>query len=132
MIGDNIKKIRRTLGLTQEEFAERVGVSRGVIMNLEYDKVQNLETKMPLFRLISKEFGVSLDWLLNGEGELELSGMTEAEKEAQLMGQMIASDDPVVRSFLQFWAERTAAERRQLAQMLIDFADRLKTNMEEK
>lgn len=132
MVGDNIKKLRKAMNLTQEEFAERVGVSRGVIMNLEYDKVQNLETKMPLFRLIAKEFGVSLDWLLNGEGEPELAGMTEAEKEAQLMGQMIASDDPVVRSFLQFWSERTAAERRQLAQMLIDFADRLKSNMESK
>lgn len=132
MIADNIKALRKAIGLTQAEFAERLGVTSGVITNLEYGRLQEPEKKMPLFRLIAKEFGVSIDWLLNGEGEPELSGMTEAEKEAQLMGQMIASDDPVVRSFLQFWSERTAAERRQLAQMLIDFADRLKTNMEEK
>lgn len=117
MISDNIKKLRNTLGLTQEEFAERLGVSSGVITNIEYNRLQNPEKKMPLFRHIAKTFGVSMNFILNG-GELELEDLTAQEDEARRMGELIGSDDPVVQSFIEFWTSRTPQEKQLLTEQL--------------
>ena len=37
---DRIKAVREAYRLTQREFGERLGVSRDVISNLEYERVQ--------------------------------------------------------------------------------------------
>lgn len=129
-IARNIKTLRNSLNLSQTDFAERIGVSRDVINNLEHGRLQSVETKMPLFRLIAKEFGVDLEWLLHGDGDPELPDLTEAEAEAKRMGELIASEDPTVRAFLEFWSQRTRAEREMLSRQIIEFADALKRNME--
>lgn len=130
MVSENIRTLRKALKLSQSEFAERVGVSRSVVNNLEFGLIQNLEAKMPLFRLIAKEFGVSLDWLLHGDGDPELPDLTEAEAEAKRMGELLASEDPTVKAFLEFWSHRTRAEREMLSRQIIEFADALKHNKE--
>lgn len=130
MVSENIRTLRKAFRLSQSEFAERVGVSRSVVNNLELGLIQNLEAKMPLLRLISKEFGVDLDWLLNGEGEPELADLTEAEKTAQQMGQFLATKDPVVKAFLAFWAAQSDKERERIAEKILDFADFLRRENE--
>lgn len=130
IVAKNLKTLRTAMGLTQIQIADRLGVSSGVITNLEYNRLSDPEKKMPLFRLIAKEFGVDLDWLLNGTGDPVLPDLTEAEKEAELMGQFLASDDPVVRAFLEFWSHRSKAERELLSRQIIEFAEQLKKNME--
>lgn len=129
-VAGNVKKLRESLGLAQKEFAERVGVSRDVIANIEYGRLQNPESKMPLIKHISEVFSVDLEWLLHGTGEPELPDPTEAEQEAELMGQFLASDDPVVKAFLEFWSHRSKAERELLSRQIIEFAEQLKRNME--
>lgn len=130
MVSENIRTLRKAFRLSQSEFAERVGVSRSVVNNLELGLIQNLEAKMPLLRLISKEFGVDLDWLLNGTGDPVLLDMTEAEKEAQQMGQLLATKDPVVKAFLAFWAAQSDKERERIAEKILDFADFLRRENE--
>lgn len=58
-----IKNIRKNLKLTQEEFGNRLGVSRNVITNIESGRVVPKES---FLKLISKEFNVSKEWLENG------------------------------------------------------------------
>ena len=127
MIGDNIKKIREAYGCTQEEFAAKLGTTRSVITNLEYSKLQSPEKKMPLFRLISEKFGVPLDWILADDpGPVPLPELDEAQQEAAQLGKLLASDDPVIAGFLDFYARRTPAERAQICKYILDFADSIK------
>ena len=100
-----------------------------MIMNLEYGKLQNPERKLPLFRLISEKYKVPVDWILSDDPG-ELPPMGDAEKEAYEVGSMIAND-PVVQSFLAFWAQRTDAEKEVLQKAINDFADQLKKNVAE-
>ena len=66
-MNDRIKKLRLSLGLSQDEFGRRLGVGRGAITNIELHKV----TPKPLFvDLICREFGVREEWLHTGEGEM--------------------------------------------------------------
>ncbi len=66
-IGQRIKELRKMLGLTQEEFANRIGRSRISIAQYEAGKRTPDESTL---RLISQTFGVNLEWLKSGEGEM--------------------------------------------------------------
>lgn len=58
-----IKKIRKNLKLTQEEFGKRLGVTRNAIANIESGRV----TPSNLFlNLLSKEFNISKEWIETG------------------------------------------------------------------
>lgn len=116
--------------MTQEEFADKLGVSRSVIANLECNRLQSPETKMPLFRLLSERFLVPLDWILSDDpGPLPLAEMNESNELAKKAGEM-ADDDPVVKSFLEFWAQRTDKEREQITKAIEDFYEILQKNKE--
>lgn len=71
-----IKELRRILGLSQDEFGRRLGVTRGAVTNIELNKVE----PKPLFiDLICREFNVNEHWLRTGEG-----GMFKEETEFSL------------------------------------------------
>lgn len=64
---NRIKAVREALKLSQREFGEKLGVSRDVISNLEYDRVQPKEL---LLRHICQLYKVNQHWLETGEGEM--------------------------------------------------------------
>lgn len=128
MYAENIRKLRERCGLTQEEFGRRVGVSVGVITNLELARLKRPENKMPLFQLIAENFGVPVEWILADDPE-PLPPLEEADQEAMMYGQMAA--DPVVRSFTEFWAARTETEKKALLKAMDDFIEILRRNQQE-
>ena len=68
-INDRVKLVRNHLKLSQSAFANSLGVSRGVIQNID-DKVT---TPKPLvIQLICKMHNVDPKWLETGEGEMFL------------------------------------------------------------
>lgn len=70
--GEEIKRIRQKEGLTQEQFAERLNVTRQAISNWENNK--NLPD-IGMLILISDVFHISLDILIKGENHM--NNMTE-------------------------------------------------------
>ena len=75
-MNERIKELRLKLGLSQDEFGRRLGVTRGAITNIELNKVE----PKPLFiDLMCREFNVSETWLRTGEGKMFVSrGRSEA------------------------------------------------------
>ena len=65
-MGNRIKELRKALGLTQQEFADRIGVKRGAIANYEIGR----NASDTAVALICREFGVSEHWLRTGDGEM--------------------------------------------------------------
>ena len=70
--GENLKNVRKQRGVTQEELAEILGVSRQAISKWELDGGYP-ETEKLL--VISKTLNISIDYLLN-----DVSVMEEKEK----------------------------------------------------
>ncbi len=66
---NRIKSVREALGLSQRKFGEKLGVSRDVISNLEYNRVKPKEL---FLKHICKLYGVNESWLLSGNGEMFL------------------------------------------------------------
>lgn len=68
---ERIRILRKQhLNLSQEQFGEKLGVSRTVIKNIELDNLARPEQKEPLLRLICETFHVNYKWLTSGEGEM--------------------------------------------------------------
>ena len=67
MLGDNLKKIREARGMSQEEVAKTLNVSRQAISkwanNRTYPDVENL-------KLLSQLYEISIDELLNGTSSI--------------------------------------------------------------
>lgn len=63
---ERIKQIRRELGLTQTEFAERIGLKQNSIALIESGK-RNISNQAVLS--ICREYGVNEEWLRTGTGE---------------------------------------------------------------
>lgn len=64
---DRIICLRKTLGLTQKQFGERIGVQRGTVAN--YELGRNIPTETVRL-MICKVYGVNREWLEIGEGEM--------------------------------------------------------------
>lgn len=68
LLNERVKILRKALGLTQDAFAEQLGVSRAVINNLERGVLRNSNSVVPIVKLAASKFSVSEDWLFNGSG----------------------------------------------------------------
>lgn len=66
-MNERIKEIRKYFHLNQTEFGERIGVKQTTVAGYETGGKNPLDTV--LFS-ICREFNVSLDWLLTGEGKM--------------------------------------------------------------
>lgn len=74
-MNERIKKLRRHLDLTQQEFADRIGVKRNTIANYEIGRNVPIDS---VLALIVREFHVSEAWLRSGEGEMFAPAPTSA------------------------------------------------------
>ena len=66
-ITPRVKILRQTLGLSQTDFGIKIGVTRGVIYNLDSGITQ---LRDPLLSLICSVFNVRREWLETGSGEM--------------------------------------------------------------
>lgn len=99
---DRIKKVRRELDLTQQEFADRLGVKRGAIANYEVGRNEPVDS---IIALICREFHVNEEWLRYGTGDMFSS---EPEDELQALTEkygLTAADRTLIEKFLTLKAE---------------------------
>lgn len=66
-IKDRVALVRAKSGLSMRDFADRIGVSHGVIINIEKEKA-------PMTRVVGiaicSKFHIREEWLFHGEGEM--------------------------------------------------------------
>jgi phage repressor protein C with HTH and peptisase S24 domain len=63
-LSHRLRHLRRALGLSQEQFAQLLSVTRGAVGNWERDQGVSRES----LEAISSKFGVTTDWLIRGDG----------------------------------------------------------------
>lgn len=80
-IGNRVKELRLSLGLTQEEFGEKIGLKKSGISNIE-NGTRNLSIRN--IKLISKTFNVSELWLNSGVNDNTLKSWEESSIKEKL------------------------------------------------
>ena len=88
-MNERLKKLRKTLDLTQQEFANKIGIARGDIGAYEVGKNAPSDA---VISLICKQFNVDENWLRTGEGEMFIK-QTRDEQIASFIGTIQSNED---------------------------------------
>lgn len=94
-MNNRIKELRKTLGLTQENFAQKIGITKSSVSLLESG--QNKASAQTVY-IISKEFNVNEEWLRTGKGDM--FNATGDDELAYLVDQLCNSEDEFKKEFV--------------------------------
>jgi len=64
---ERITELRKAMGMTQQQFADGIGVKRGTVANYEIGRNNPTET---VLQMICRVYGVRREWLDTGEGDM--------------------------------------------------------------
>lgn len=89
--------MRKSLDLTQQEFADRLNVKRNTVATYERGKSNPSDAAV---NLICREFNVNEAWLRTGEGEMFVQ-LTKAQEIADFMTPLLSDEsDGFKRRFI--------------------------------
>lgn len=99
-MNERLRKLRKTLDLTQQEFADRIGSKRNTVA--KYETNTNTPSAAVL-SLICREFNVNEEWLRNGTGEMFLS-ISEDDEYTKAAASIAQNNDVEIMSLLvEYW-----------------------------
>lgn len=88
-MNEHIKELRKALGLTQHEFAEKIGSVQNTITG--YETGRRIPSNQ-VITLICREFNVNETWLRTGEGEM-FNSLTRDEQISSFVGTVLAGEE---------------------------------------
>lgn len=94
---DRIKELRKSLDLTQQKFADRLGLKRQTIAAYE---MGNIEPSESTLLLICREFGVNKEWLTDG-----VEPMRPPDKLSTYLGQIKKGNDEFIKELIEVYME---------------------------
>lgn len=122
-MNSRIKKIRVANGMTQQEFADKLGIKRGTIANYELGRNEPIDA---VITLICREFNINESWLRTGEGEM-MRPVSRDEEISSFMGDVMRGEsDDFRRRLVAVLAKLDASEWEILEKMALKLADECK------
>lgn len=121
-MNERIKKIRKALGLTQHEFAERLNIGRGTLANYEVGRNEPIDA---VIFLICREFDVNEHWLRTGEGEMFIQKSPGGEISA-FVGDILRGEPDFRQRFISVLARMTTEEWKLLERKVLELAEEIK------
>lgn len=88
-MNERLKKLRKELDMTQQEFADSIGIKRSTMAT--YEAGRNIPIDA-VVSLICREFNVNEKWLRTGEGEMFIE-LSRSDEIAQFVGQLMTEED---------------------------------------
>jgi transcriptional regulator with XRE-family HTH domain len=115
--GDRVAGAREALGIGQPELARRLGIKVKTLRDWENDLAEPRANKL---QMLAGILGVSLMWLLNGEGDGVEAPRAGAEANDQIRDLLL--ELRAVQAEIDRGAERLARVEKRLRQMLTESA----------
>lgn len=94
---DRLKKLRKELDLTQQAFADKIGLKQNTIA--QYEMGRTTPSDAIIFS-ICREFGVNEKWLRSGEGEM-FEELTDQQKILKYTALLLKDKDSAVADAIQ-------------------------------
>lgn len=120
-MNSRVKAVRLALGLSQDEFGKRLGLTRGAITNIELNKV---DVKPNFADLLCSVFNVNGFWLRTGEGEMFMQ-LSRADEIAAYVGRVLKDESAFYQQKLLLFLSRLSPE---MLDELEKVADEILTN----
>lgn len=122
-MNERIKRIRKSLGLTQAEFAHKLGIKQNTVACYETG------IRIPsdaIIKSISKNFNVSEYWLRTGEGEMFIP-ITEDEKLLEVLADLQVDEKNPIRDLLVCYWQLEENEKKVIKKLLRKMLGKEKT-----
>lgn len=120
-MSERIKRLRKSLDLTQQEFADRIGIKRNTIANYESGRNEPVDS---VISLICREYGVNEIWLRTGNGEMfnpDPATELDALKERYSLSQAECS-------LIDFFVNMNEKDRKTVLDFVVHAADAIREN----
>lgn len=88
-MNERLKKLRKTLDLTQQAFADKIGMKQNTIA--QYEMGRTVPSDAIIFS-ICREFNVNETWLRTGEGEMFLE-LSRDEQIEEFVGSLLKDEE---------------------------------------
>lgn len=95
---DRIKQLRKALGMTQQKFADAIGVKQNTVAQYEMGRNEPIDS---VVNLICKEYNVNPDWLRNGSGEMFIKPATFSLDEYAQSNKLNKTEISIIRGFME-------------------------------
>lgn len=114
-----IKKLRKTLNMTQQEFAERIGVKRNTIAQYEIGRNEPIDS---IINLICREFNVNEEWLRTGIGQMFKPTLSTALDKLKKEYNLSIEDSLLIEKFVNMKSEKRSV----ITEYVLEVADYLR------
>ena len=105
-IQERLFRLRKTLNVSQTDFAARLGISRSAVCKIESG--ENAPSEQTI-RMTCAEYNVNESWLRSGEGEM-FRPVSRDEEIAAFIGDILSETPDFRRRFVAVLARMTPAE----------------------
>lgn len=122
-LNERIVLLRKELGLTLEQFGEKIGITRSAVGNIEKGRRALTEQ---VVKSVVREFNVNENWLRTGVGKMFIES-----KESHLaeLAKQYALDDTevkIIEAFLELSPDKRAAIKEYVNNLAKNFAEKSK------
>lgn len=94
---EQLKKLRKHLDMTQQAFADKIGMKQNTIA--QYEMGRTVPSDAIVFS-ICREFGVNENWLRTGDGEM-FEELTEQQKLMKYTALLLKNKDSAIATAIQ-------------------------------
>lgn len=112
-----IRKIRDRFGMTQQQFADKLGIKRGAIANYEIGRNEPIDA---VISLICKEFNINEVWLRTGEGgdENMFTKISEDDRFALNLGKLSKTENQMAKNMVNAIAESSPEKLKHIEEFM--------------
>ena len=126
-MNERIKKLRKSLGLTQQEFSDRIKVKRNTVATYEMGRSMPSDAAISL---ICREFNVNETWLRTGEGDM-FKPVNRDQEIADFMADVLKGEPDFRTKLISVMARLSADEWAMLERRARELAAELAVTPEE-
>lgn len=126
---ERLKTLRKSLGMTQIEFAEIINSSNGHVSDMEKGRKNITDSTMDLLEL---KKNVNIDWLRTGRGEM-FNELPEEDEVAAYVSDLLEDEEgnplyDIIKEIMHTYSELTPKSQ----EVIRDFSAQLLKNLKEK
>lgn len=126
-MNERIKTLRKHLGITQAEFAQKIGTSQNVFANYE---IGRRNPSNSVINNICKTFNVEEEWLRTGQGDMFLK-IPEEDLFSRAAASCVKDDDAVAMEGLILWRSLPPEARKNVEEYILRLADLIREHKKE-
>lgn len=125
-MNERIKKLRKALDLTQQQFADKIKVKRNTVATYEMGRSDPSDSAISL---ICREFNVNENWLRTGEGEM-FEQLTDQQKVMKYTAMLLKDKDSVmataIKNFIITYEQLDDTSKKVLEDVAIKYLENMK------